>query len=315
MNQPVVWIADTVHPSLLQGLQSHQYDCIEEYHALPAEFPFTNIRGIVIRSRFFIDEQVINRFPHLRWIARIGAGMENINTSYAASKQIACINAPEGNMTAVAEHTLGMLLSLTKKIYQSANEVRAGIWERPGNRGTELEGKTLAIIGYGLMGSAFCSRLRGLGMEVLVYDKFKKNYLRQEHADFAKEVQLDEIFSRADMLSLHINYLPDNHHLVTASWINQFQKNIYLLNTCRGKVLRTGDMIPLLKSGKILGLGLDVFEEESQSFESFHASPAISQLMTFPNVILTPHIAGWSNESNQKMGMICLKKILALEGA
>lgn len=312
MNQPAVWIADTVHPALLQGLRSHQFDCIEEYHALPEAFQFTHIRGIVIRSRFLIDEQVLNLFPHLRWIARIGAGMENINTSYAESKHIACINAPEGNMTAVAEHTLGMLLSLTKKIHQSANEVRAGIWERAGNRGTELEGKTLAIMGYGLMGSAFCSRLRGLGTEVLVYDKFKKNYLQSGHIDFARESQLDEIFSRADVLSLHINYLPENHHLVSASWLGQFQKNIYLLNTCRGKVLKTADMIPLLKSGKLLGLGLDVFEEESQSFESFKASPAIHQLMEFSNVILTPHIAGWSNESNEKMAMICLKKILSL---
>jgi D-3-phosphoglycerate dehydrogenase len=307
-----VWFADTVHPILLQGLQKAGFSCLEDYQSSPHTFSSKQIEGIVIRSRFLLSADVISLFPALRWIARIGAGMENIDTGFASKQGIICVNAPEGNKTAVAEHTLAMMLGLTKKVFSAANEIKAGIWKRAENRGTEVEGKTIGILGYGQMGSAFCSRLQGLGAQVLVYDKFKKNFLLPAHTSFAYECHMDELFEKADIVSVHINYVPENHHLVNREWVSQFRKNIYLINTSRGSALKTADMAALLQEGKLLGLALDVFDEESTSFESFSLTSSISDLLKSERVILTPHIAGWSHESNEKMAAICLNKVLAL---
>ncbi|MBF0693998.1 MAG: hydroxyacid dehydrogenase [Flavobacterium sp.] len=267
--------------------------------------------GIVIRSRFPIDRSFLEKAVNLKFIARVGAGLENIDTEYAKSKNIALIAAPEGNRNAVGEHALGMLLALFNKLNAADREVRSGHWNREKNRGHELDGKTVGIIGYGNIGKAFAKKLRGFDVEVLCYD-----VLPNMGDQNAKQVKLGEIFEKADVLSLHIPFAESTDKMVDEKFINSFAKPFWLLNTSRGKNVVTNDLVSGLQSGKVLGAGLDVLEFEKSSFENMFddqtLNPAMDYLLQADNVLLTPHVAGWTVESNIKLAQTIVDKIKVL---
>jgi len=257
---------------------------------------------------------VIDAARNLKFIARVGSGMESIDVSYAESKGIVCINSPEGSRDAVAEHAVAMLLSLFNKLNKADREVRNGDWIREGNRGMEINGKTIGIIGYGQMGSSFAKKLSGFDCKVIAYDKYLKNFSNQ----FAREASMEEIFYQADVLSLHVPLNKETNYLVDDSYINSFKKNIYIINVARGRCLKTDDLVKNMKSGKVLGASLDVIEYEDRSFEKF--SLKTSEVMEDPSwqylihsdlVVLSPHIAGWTFESNEKMAKVLFEKIKA----
>jgi|TARA_Y100001001_G_scaffold47623_1_gene43408 D-3-phosphoglycerate dehydrogenase len=269
--------------------------------------------GVVIRSRFKIDKQFLDAATNLKFIARVGAGLESIDIPYAESKGVALIAAPEGNRNAVGEHALGMLLMLFNKLKQADAEVRSGQWNREKNRGLELEGKTVGLIGYGNMGNAFSKKLKGFDCEVLCYDI--RPDLGNENAT---QVSLEELQQRADVLSLHTPWTPLTDKMVNTEFINGFKKPFWLINTARGKSVVTADLTAALKSGKILGAGLDVLEYEKLSFENLFTATKqmpepLQYLIQAENVVLTPHIAGWTVESKIKLAQTIVDKILALQ--
>lgn len=310
-----VLFIDTVHPVINERLEAANYQCIdatdktfEECCRLAGE-----AEGIVIRSRFRMDEKLLQHAPHLRFIARSGAGMENIDEAYCKARNIFLINAPEGNRNAVAEHALGMLLSLFNRFCKADHEVRNGIWDREGNRGIELDGKTVGIIGYGNNGSAFARKLRGFDISLLAYDKYITGY----GDDFVKESTLQEIFNKADVISFHIPQNEETMYMVNDDFINNVQKPFYLLNLSRGKIVETAALIKGIETGKIRGAGLDVLEYEKSSFENFTASElpeAFNQLLKSDKVLLSPHVGGWTQESYFKLSNIMADKILSQFG-
>lgn len=267
--------------------------------------------GAVIRSKFKFTKEILDLATNLKCIGRVGAGMENIDVEYAKSKDITCVSAPEGNRTAVGEHALGMLLMLMNNLKRSDNEVRNGIWKRAENRGHEIEGRTIGIIGYGNMGSAFAKRLQGFDCEVLVYDKYKTGFGN----DHIKESSLYEIYEKADVVSIHMPLTEETNYYINDDFINYFKKNIYIINTARGKSLNTADLVKHLKTGKVIGACLDVLEYESASFENIDITTLpepMQYLLKSEQVILTPHIAGWTHESNYKMSKIIADKMIAV---
>lgn len=305
---------DSNHPLLRETLEKAGHTCDLNYHWTIEEI-IDSIHlydGIIIRSKIKITKEIIDKAANLKFIARAGAGMENIDVAYAESKGIKCLHAPEGNRDAVAEHALGMLLSLFNNLNRADKEVREGKWIREGNRGIELMGKTVGIIGYGNMGSAFAERLKGFGVKILVYDKYKNNF----GTDKIIESSLEQIFTEADVLSLHTPLTAETHYLINDDFINRFNKNIYIINTSRGKCLNTADLIKNLKSGKVSGACLDVLEYEAVSFENIDKVnlPAPFQaLIESDKVQLSPHIAGWTIESNEKIANVLAEKILSLK--
>lgn len=306
-------IADYVHPLLADDLRKAGHIC-DDFINKNAENILAVIHeyeGIVIRSKIKLEKEVLGKAVKLKWIARVGAGMESIDVAYAKSKGIKCINSPEGNRNAVGEHTLGMLLSLLNNICKANQEVKNGKWLRAENRGFELSGKTVGIIGCGNTGMAFANCLRGFDVRILAYDKYKKGIANE----FIKEAELDMLYDEADIVSLHLPLNDETRYMVNATFINRFKKDIYLLNTSRGKIVKTDDLIQSLQTGKIKGAALDVLEYESTSFQELYTKqlpPAYDFLMKAPNVILTPHIAGWTNEAEEKMARVLLRKINAL---
>lgn len=304
---------DSNHPLLHETLEKAGHTCDLNYNWTKEQI-VNNIHlydGVVIRSKIKITKDIIDKAVKLKFIARAGAGMENIDVEYAESKGIKCLHAPEGNRDAVAEHAMGMLLSLFNNLNRSNKEVREGKWIREGNRGVELMGKTIGIIGYGNMGSAFAERLKGFGVKVLVYDKYKKNFWN----DLVTETTLEQIFEEADVLSLHTPLTDETHYLINDAFIHKFKKNIYIINTARGKCLNTADLVKNIKSGKVLGACLDVLEYEVTSFENIDAAnlpEPFQYLAKSEKVILSPHIAGWTQESNEKIARILAEKIIAV---
>lgn len=276
-------------------------DKIQEYH------------GIVIRSRFKIDKTFIDKATNLQFIARVGAGLESIDCEYATTRNIALIAAPEGNRNAVAEHALGMILSLFNKLNQADTEIRKGQWNRESNRGHELDGKTVGIIGYGNMGKAFAKKLRGFEVEVLCYD-----VLPNVGDANAKQVTLEALQQKADVLSLHIPWTPETDKMVNAEFIASFAKPFWLVNTSRGKNVVTADLVEALESGKMLGAGLDVLEYEKLSFETLfndnNTPEAFDYLLKSTKVLLSPHIAGWTFESHERLAQVIVDKIKLLYG-
>lgn len=301
---------DTNHPLLWEQLEKAGFQNEADYTSTKEEVEskIENYHGIVIRSRFKIDKTFIDKAKNLQFIARVGAGLESIDCEYAESKNIKLIAAPEGNASAVGEHALGMLLSLFNNLNNADKEIKSGQWNRESNRGTELDGKTVGIIGYGNMGKSFAKKLRGFEVDVLCYD-----ILPNVADSNAKQVPLQEIQQKADVLSLHIPWTPETDKLVDTSFINQFSKPFWFINTARGKSVVTSDLVSALQSGKILGAGLDVLEYEKLSFESlFEASKpeAFEYLLNANNVLLSPHIAGWTIESKEKLAQVIVNKIL-----
>jgi len=304
---------DSNHPSLHQTLEKTGHVCHLQYDWTKEEI-IQNIHsydGIIIRSKIKITKDILDKATNLKFIARAGAGMENIDVAYAESKGIKCIHAPEGNRDAVGEHALAMLLALFNNVLRADKEVREGKWLREENRGVELMGKTVGIIGYGNMGSAFAERLKGFGVNLLVYDKYKTNFGNE----CIQESSLERIVDEADIVSLHVPLTAETERMVNDTFINSFRNNIYIINTARGKCLNTDDLVMNLKSGKVLGACLDVLEYEMTSFETLDVTmlPAAFQYLTQSDkVILSPHIAGWTIESHRKIAMALVEKILQL---
>lgn len=302
---------DSNHPLLIQQLNDYGFQNDEDYVSdkISVEKKIEKYDGLIIRSRFTIDKSFLDGAKNLKFIGRLGAGLENIDVEYAAQKGIKLFSAPEGNRNAVGEHTLGMLLSLFNKLNNADREVRSGKWDREGNRGLELDGKTVGIIGYGNMGKAFAKKLRGFECEVICYD-IKENVGNKD----ARQVSLKELKEKTDVLSLHTPQTPLTINMVNASFIQDFKKSFWLLNTARGKTVVTEDLVKALKSEKILGAGLDVLEYEKASFENLFNSaepPAAFQyLIKAENVLLSPHVAGWTVESKEKLAQVIVDKII-----
>jgi D-3-phosphoglycerate dehydrogenase len=306
---------DSNHPLLLNQLEQAGFVNHSDFSSTKQEVEakIHEYHGIVIRSRFKIDQQFLDNAINLQFIARVGAGLESINCDYAISKNIALIAAPEGNCNAVAEHTLGMILSLFNNLNTADRAIRVGEWNREKNRGHELDGKTVGIIGYGNMGKAFAKKLSGFEVAVLCYD-IKENVGDSN----AKQVSLQELQLKSDVLSLHIPWTPKTDKMVNADFINAFAKNFWIVNTSRGKNIVTDHLVAALQSGKVLGAGLDVLEYEKLSFETLFndktTPEAFQLLIQNSKVILTPHIAGWTFESHERLAQVIVDKIKALYG-
>jgi D-3-phosphoglycerate dehydrogenase len=304
---------DSNHPLLWNELEEAGFTNEEDFTSTKEqiESKIQDYHGIVIRSRFKIDKKFIDKARNLQFIARVGAGLESIDCEYAISKNITLIAAPEGNSNAVGEHALGMLLSLMNQLNRADKMVREGKWIREGHRGYELEGKTIGLIGYGNMGKSFAKKLRGFDVKVLFYD-----ILENCDDENATQVSLQELQQYSDVLSLHIPWTPQTDKMVTTRFINQFAKPFWFLNTSRGNNVVTDDLVEALKSGKIIGAGLDVLEYEKLSFENLFIGlqkpEAFDYLLRSENVLLTPHIAGWTFESHQKLAQVIVTKIKKL---
>ena len=301
---------DSNHPLLLEQLQEAGFTNHEDFTSSKVEIEakIHNYQGIVIRSRFKIDKTFLDKATNLQFIARVGAGLESIDCAYAVSKNIQLIAAPEGNRNAVAEHTLGMILSLFNNLNKADNEIKSGHWNRESNRGHELDGKTVGIIGYGNMGKSFAKKLRGFDVEVLCYD------VQENVGDAnAKQVSLEELQLKTDVLSLHIPWTLKTDKMINADFINAFAKPFWIINTSRGKNIVTAALVDAMKTGKILGAGLDVLEYEKLSFETLFQEKdtpeAFQYLLNASNVILTPHIAGWTHESHERLAQVIADKI------
>lgn len=306
---------DSNHPLLWDQLQQAGFINHDDFTSSKQEIEdkIKDYQGIVIRSRFKIDKEFLDKATNLQFIARVGAGLESIDCDYATSKNIALIAAPEGNCNAVAEHTLGMILSLFNKLNIADSEIRSGEWNREKNRGYELDGKTVGIIGYGNMGKYFAKKLRGFDVEVLCYD------IKDNVGDAnARQVSLQELQQKTDVLSLHIPWTPETDKMVNSDFINAFAKDIWIINTSRGKNIVTADLVTAMESGKVLGAGLDVLEYEKLSFETLfqdkNTPEAFQYLLDGRKVILTPHIAGWTYESHERLAQVIVDKIKALYG-
>ncbi|WP_233897950.1 2-hydroxyacid dehydrogenase [Tenacibaculum piscium] len=301
---------DSNHALLLNQLNDLGFINEQDYTASKEiiETKINQYDGIIIRSRFTIDKQFLDKATNLKFIGRVGAGLENIDCEYANQKGIHLISAPEGNRNAVGEHALGMLLSLFNKFRKADTEVRNGKWLREENRGIELDGKTVGLIGYGNMGKSFAKKLRGFDVKVLCYD-IKPNVGDEN----CTQVSLEELQQKSDVLSLHTPQTSVTTNMINTDFINAFSKPFWLLNTARGKSVVTSDLVEALKSAKILGAGLDVLEYEKKSFENLFVNQempeAFQYLIKADNILLSPHVAGWTVESKQKLAQTIVDKI------
>ena len=304
-----VYFIDSVHKALEDQLSNIGFTCVNvtktPLETLQKEL--IKADGIVIRSRFPMNESLLKFAPNLKFIARSGAGMENIDLTYCEKRDIQLFNAPEGNRNAVAEHALGMLLSLMNKFQQGNEQVRKGIWDREGNRGEELDGKTVGIIGYGNNGRAFAKKLRGFEVDVLVYDK----YLTDIEDAFVKQVTLNELYALSDVISFHIPQNEETLFWANDDFFNALQKPIYLLNLSRGKIVSTKSLLLAIQTGKVKSAGLDVLEFEKANFETFDQNKLddFNALTNNPKVLLTPHVGGWTTESYLKLSTVLGEKI------
>lgn len=308
---------DKNHPLILNQLNDLGFINHEDYTSSKSEIEtkIADYDGIIIRSRFTIDQHFLETATNLKFIGRVGAGLENIDGSFAEKKGVYLISAPEGNRNAVGEHSLGMLLSLFNKLNKADHEVRQGKWLREANRGVELDGKTVGLIGYGNMGKAFAKKLRGFDVEVLCYDI--KDRVGDKNC---KQVSLKELQEQADVLSLHTPQTELTLNMINTEFIKAFKKPFWLINTARGKSVVTSDLVEALKTKKILGAGLDVLEYEKSSFGNLFKNSnrkdeempeAFRYLINAENVLLTPHVAGWTVESNIKLAQTIVDKIKA----
>jgi D-3-phosphoglycerate dehydrogenase / 2-oxoglutarate reductase len=310
--KPKVIFIDLPHPLLLRRLEEAGYECV-----LAGDVPYADVElqihrytGVVINSRFRIGQHFIDKGFRLKFIARVGSGMESIDVEHAKKQGIRCFNSPEGNRDAVGEHSLGLLLAVMNNIARADQQVRQMQWQRDANRGHEIRGKTVGIIGYGNMGSAFAERLSGFGARVIAYDKYKSGF----SGKYVLECSLDELQDTADVISLHVPLTEETTWMCDESFIRRCRKPFWLINTARGKVVKTEDLCAALKSGKVMGAGLDVLEYEDISFTKMKAGEEpepLKYLLAAPNVVLTPHIAGWTAESKVKLADILAEKILS----
>jgi len=301
-----ILIVDDIHPIFIERAEAMGYEC--DYRPLikPDEALqiIGNYAGLVVRSKFRLNKQYLDAATNLRFICRAGAGMDNIDEAYAAEKDVTLINAPEGNMDAVGEHAVGLLLALMNNFRIADAEIRSGSWKREANRGYELKGKTVGIIGYGFMGHSFASKLAGFGVNVIAYDKYKTGFSDQ----FAREVSMEEIVKHSDVLSFHIPLTPETKGMVNDEYLFHFKKPIFLLNTARGQILQVKAVLNAIKQGKILGAGLDVLETEK--FPALAEQDWFEELRQSDKVLLSPHVAGWTFDSYRKISEVMAEKLL-----
>jgi D-3-phosphoglycerate dehydrogenase len=311
-----ILIAEPIHPILKTKLTKAGFETENkpDTDAITLRNCIHTYDGLVVRSRFKIGKEILAKAEKLKFVARAGSGIENIDHEYAHKNKIAVINSPEGNAGAVGEHALGLLLGLMHKIEKSAAEVKSGKWDRKANIGNELSGKTAGIIGYGNTGSRFAQFLKGFDISVLAYDKYKSGFSEGK----IRECSLNDIFEQADILSFHVPLTDETRFMFCREFLKKFQKEIYLLNTSRGEVVNTNDLLEALEKKQVLGAGLDVLEYEKHSFENLLSdsqSPVLKKLTQMPNVIITPHVAGSSEQSVFKIAEVLADKIISKYGS
>jgi D-3-phosphoglycerate dehydrogenase len=304
-----ILIVDDLHPAFKLAAEDLGFE-VDDRPLIKKEEVLAilpNYIGLAIRTKFRVDQQVMDAAPNLKFVARAGAGMDNIDVAIADEKNIQLINAPEGNSDAVGEHATGLLLSLMNNFRKADIEIRNGIWDREGNRGYELKGKTVGIIGYGHMGKSFAKKLKGFEVNVLAYDKYKTGF----SDDFAKEVSMEEMVKQVDVLSLHIPLTKETKQMVNDEYLMHFKRPIFFLNTARGEIVNTSSVLKGIKTGKILGAGLDVLEVEK--FPNLGATDFYQDLIADGKLILTPHIGGWTFDSYRKISEVLAGKLKFLE--
>jgi D-3-phosphoglycerate dehydrogenase len=304
-----ILLLDKNHPLITEQLSSKGFLFEEDFTSSYGEI-FKKIErfdGIIIRSRIPIDQKFITHAKNLKFIARVGAGMENIDIEFAKKSGVSLISSPEGNRDSVAEHVLGMLLILMNRLFISSQEVKNGVWKREENRGDEILGKTVGLIGYGNMGKAVAKRFSGFGCKVIFFD-----ILNNIGDEFATQVSLETLKKEADILSIHLPITTETHYLIDEKFISEMAKDFYFINTARGKNVKTNEIVDAIKSGKIKGAALDVLEYEKASFENLDTkNENLEFLLNSEKVIVTPHIAGWTIQSKEKLAQVIVDKILA----
>lgn len=303
-----ILIVDEVHPIFQEKMIAEGHTITELYELSKSQLIdlLSNFDVLVVRSKFFIDEEIINAMPKGFIIARAGAGMDNINETLANAKGIILYNAPEGNRDAVAEHVIGMLLTFARNISIADAEIRNGVWLREENRGFELKGKTIGIIGYGNTGKALAKKLSGFEMKVIAYDKYLSNF----SDNYAQQVSIDELKAEADIISLHIPLSSETSHMINCHFLDTLAKKPFLINSSRGKVIKTSDLVVALETGKVLGAALDVLENERINHLQHDEQEWYRKLIASKRVILTSHIAGWTTESYHKISLVLAQKLL-----
>lgn len=306
MSKQVI-ITAKVHEYLINELQAKgftvDYRPSITYDELAASIHGAS--GLIVTTRIKVDRAMLDRATQLEWIGRLGSGMELIDTAYAAQKGIRLASSPEGNRDTVGEQAVGMLVMLMHNLLKSNLELRRGVWERDGNRAWELGGRTVGIVGYGHTGSAFAQRLRGFGVKILAFDKYKTGF----GDEFVQEATMEDIFREADVVSLHLPLTEETRHLGDLSFFRSFRKPVYLLNTSRGKVVKTADVVKALETGALAGVALDVLENEKLDTYSETEKAELRFLLEHPRAVVTPHIAGYSHEASVKMAKVVLEKL------
>jgi len=300
-----ILIIDDLHPAFKERAVQLGYEVDDLPTITRAETMavISQYDGIAVRTKFRIDKELMDAAPGLKFVARAGAGLDNIDEAYALDRNIQLINAPEGNRDALGEHAVGMLLSVLNNYRKADIEIRNGIWDREGSRGWELKGKTVGIIGYGFMGSSFARKLSGFEVKVLAYDKYKTGF----SDEYAKECSMEEIVKHSDVLSLHIPLTSETRQMVNEEYLFHFRKNIFFINTARGEIVNTVAVLNAIKTGKILGAGLDVLEAEK--FPKLSDQPWYNELKASPKVLLTPHVGGWTFDSYRKISEVLADKL------
>lgn len=309
-----ILIADNTHPILEQKLREAGHHVVVDttlgYEALLAAV--ANYDALVVRSKVTLDRQFLSQATHLRCIGRVGAGMETIDVAYAQEVGISCLNSPEGNRDAVGEHATALLLGLFDHIARADSEVRKGLWQREANRGLEVKGKTVGIIGFGNMGAAFAQRLQGFECTLLAYDKYKpKGYAPA----YVQECSLEQLQEETDIVSLHVPLTKETHYMLDSAFFARCRQPIYVVNTSRGAVVKTADLVEAMRRGKVLGAALDVLEYEDMSRDGLEESMLpedFRYLLQSPNTLLSPHVAGWTVESKYKLASVLADKIIQL---
>lgn len=303
-----VLITDSVHKVMIENFEANHFE-VDYQPSISVSEVFKLINQytmLVINSKIILDKAMIDKATNLKVVGRLGSGKEVIDLDYAKEKKILFHNSPEGNRDAVAEHAMGMLLSLMHLINQASAELREGKWLREKNRGTELKDKTVAILGYGNTGMEMAKRLKGFGVRVLAYDKYKVDF----SDEFVIESSMQEIFESADIVSLHLPLTNETEYLVNKDWIKKFKKPFYLINTARGKMIRTSDIVEALQKGSIIAAAFDVLENENIASFTSDETMMFETLVAMNNVILTPHVAGWTFESKYKLASYLSEKMI-----
>lgn len=309
MSNKQVLIVDDLHPAFKQQAEELDYLCTDEplFTREQTLAIIKDFEGLAIRTKFKVDREFIDAAPNLKWIARAGAGMDNVDEEYAKSKGIICINAPEGNADAVGEHAMALLLALMNKLRQGDSQIRNGLWDREANRGWELKGRTVGIIGYGHMGQSFAQKIKGFGVDIIAYDKYKTGFSDA----YVREVSMEEMVKHSEIISFHIPLTRETRQMVNAEYLFHFRKPIFFINTSRGEIVDTSAVLAGIKSGKILGAGLDVLEVEK--FPALAEQSWYPELIKNEQIMLSPHVAGWTFESYRKISEVLAQKLKNLQ--